>query len=103
MRVLTHGLDSQLYQQQHPETKKTKDEDDEKKELEFYDETFKFHMAQIDLIESKMEVWAVMDRKNADVFIRLEVAYHTKFKTMLFKEYQINSIHSYTVVPIMQL
>ena len=33
LRVLTHGLGSQLYQQQHPETKDH--EDDEKKNQNF--------------------------------------------------------------------
>ena len=66
-----------MYQQQYPETKETANEDDEKKELEFYDETSKVYMAQIDRIQLGMEVWAVMDRENVDVFNRLEVAYHT--------------------------
>lgn len=94
LRILTHALDSQLYQQNNPEEAKNNDQnnddndnDDEKYiDGEFHDSSFKYYMAQINRIEAGMKNWIIKNNENEDIIKRLEVSYHKKFRPQIFKE-----------------
>merc|ERR1712157_465158 len=81
LRLLTHALDIQLYQQRDNDDIEI---DDEKKD--FYDDSFNFYIAQINRIDIGLKDWIIKSNDNKSIIKKLDIAYHSKFRPLIFKQ-----------------
>ena len=92
LKLLCHGLDIELERRRNGEHEiygdnDQNDDDDEEKEekTDFYDDSFTFYMTMIDRLDNGLTLWMNKHEENTEIVKKLEIAYHSKFRPLIFK------------------
>lgn len=97
LRAHCHSLDRQLHQRHYGDDNgdiENGQNDDEKKESVFYDDSFPFYMAQIVRIESALSEWKRKSDSNLKVLSNLEFKYHSKYRPLMLKQLTASSYNA---------